>query len=80
MRAAMQLSDWWSRFDLAQREKESPTNEPPDVTDILAAACACPTCIGMHSPALLDHPTPRDKEPWIDPPRNMDATDGDDGA
>ena len=77
IRAASQISDFWMRFDLAQKAKEAPNNDPPDVTDILAAAAACPACIQLHTPALLDHPTPRDKEPWIEPPRsNMDVTDG----
>lgn len=68
MRAAMQIGDFWLRFDLAQKEKDAPSNEPPDVTDILAAAEACPVCLALHSAALLNHPTPRDPLPWADPP------------
>lgn len=58
-------------WELAQRAKNVEANLmdcAPEVTDVLAAASACPACIQVHTPALLDHPTPRDREPWTDPP------------
>lgn len=82
IRAAGQIGDFWLRFDLAQKEKDAPNNDPPDVTDILAAACACPTCIAIHAPALLNHPTSREREPWTDPPNHPPPAEagGDDQA
>jgi len=63
-------------WELAQRAKNVESNLidcAPEVTDVLEAAVACDACRSLHSPALLDHPTPRDRDTWIDPPRSADA-------
>jgi len=63
-------------WELAQRAKNVESNLidiAPDVANVLEAAVACPACIQLHTPALLDHPTPREKDEWTDPPRPADA-------